>query len=281
MTTDGRGPRVSVIMPVYNAGPYLAEALASVAAQSDQDYEVVIVDDGSTEARTLATLERARTEPGVTVIRTENRGPAAARNLAVEHARGAYVVPLDADDYLAPTFLAKTVPVLEAEPDVGVVFTWVGLVGRHHGVWRTGGFTVKELLSRCTIHVTSLYRRQIWSEVGGYDPRFVESSEDWDFWLAAAARGWQGRCVPDVLAYYRRHRTSREVRARTPDGSARRMRLLVAKHRPLYEEHLEDGMGDLYAQIVRAGVALERIYDHPVVRLAVRLRALFHRPSPP
>ena len=278
MTSDGHGPCVSVIMPVFNAGAYVTEALASVAAQTYRDYEVVIVDDGSTEERTLAALDRARGAPRTTVIRTENRGPAAARNLAIERTRGAYILPLDADDYLAPAYLARTVPVLDASPDVGVVYTWVGLVGSHHGVWRTGGFTLQELLSRCTIHVTSLYRRRIWSEVGGYDPRFVESSEDWDLWLGAAALGWTGRCVPEVLAYYRRHARSREVRARTPEGSAQRMRLLVSKHRALYEAHLERGIGDLYAQLVQAGVALERIYHHPAIRLAVRLRAFF-RPS--
>src|SRR5437773_6720390 len=77
MTSDGHGPCVSVIMPVFNAGAYVTEALASVAAQTYRDYEVVIVDDGSTEERTLAALDRARDAPRTTVIRTENRGPAA------------------------------------------------------------------------------------------------------------------------------------------------------------------------------------------------------------
>ena len=131
MTTDGRGPRVSVIMPVFDAGPFVTEALDSVAAQTYRDFEVVIVDDGSTESRTLAALDRVRSRPGVTVLRTENHGPAAARNLAIERARGSYVLPLDADDYLAPAFLARTVPVLDADPGVGVVYTWVGLVGSH------------------------------------------------------------------------------------------------------------------------------------------------------
>jgi len=277
MTTDGRGPRVSVIIPVFNAGAYLAEALASVAAQTYRDYEVVVVDDGSTDARTLAILERARSEPGLTVIRTENRGPAAARNLAIERARGTYVLPLDADDYLAPAFLARTVPVLDAEPGIGVVYTWVGLVGSHHGVWRTGGFTLHELLTRCTIHVASLYRREIWSDVGGYDGRFVESCEDWDFWLGAVAHGWTGRGVPEVLAYYRRTPASRELNARAPGVSARLMRSMVEKHRGLYEANLEEALSGMYERMSSAGIMLERIYDHPAVRALLRLRALVRR----
>jgi len=277
MTSDGYGPRVSVIMPVFNAGAYVTEALASVAAQTYRDYEVVIVDDGSTEERTLAALDRARGAPRTTVIRTENRGPAAARNLAIERTRGAYILPLDADDYLAPAFLARTVPVLDGSPDVGVVYTWVGLVGSHHGIWRTGGFSLHELLSRCTIHVCSLYRRELWAHVGGYDGRFVESCEDWDFWLGAAARGWTGRCVPEVLAYYRRTPASRELNARAPGVSARLMRSLVEKHRGLYEANLEEALAGMYERMSSAGIMLERIYDHPAVRALLRLRALVRR----
>ena len=160
-------PRVSVVIPVFDAGDQLARALESVARQTYRDFEVVVVDDGSTDRRTLAILEAAAREPGVTVHRTPNGGPSRARNVGVERARGAYVLPLDADDYLAPAFLERTAPLLDADPALGVVYTWVGLVGGHHGVWRTGGFSVTDLLSRCTIHVTSLYRRKLWEEVGG------------------------------------------------------------------------------------------------------------------
>jgi glycosyltransferase involved in cell wall biosynthesis len=265
-------PRVSIVMPVFNAGAHLPEALASVAAQTHRDFELVIVDDGSTEERTRVLLAEVERRPEVTVHRTENRGPSHARNLAIENARGAYILPLDADDYLAPAFLEKTVPVLDGDPAVAVAYTWVGLVGSHHGTWKTGGFSVTELLSRCTLHVTSLYRRELWSAVGGYDPRFVESFEDWDLWLGAVTRGFTGRCVPEVLAYYRRSDTSREKRARAPGVSGRLMRTLVDKHRALYAEHLPDAMAGLYEELARVNLSLERIYDHPVIRTLVRLR---------
>src|SRR5436309_1709203 len=238
---------------------------------------VVGVDDGSTDRRTLASLEAAAREPGVVVHRTPNGGPSLARNFSIERARGAYVLPLDADDYLAPAFLARTVPLLDADPALGVVYTWVGLVGGHHGVWRTGGFSVRDLLSRCTIHVTSLYRRKLWEDVGGYDPRFIESCEDWDFWLGAAKRGWTGRCVPEVLVYYRRSPTSRELGSRAPGVSTRLMRSLVGKHRDLYVANLEDAMAGMYERLAAAGLTLERIYDHPAMRVYVRLRNLLGR----
>ena len=274
MTTDGRAPRVSIIIPVFNAGRYLTRALDSVEAQTERNFEVVVVDDGSIDRRTHKILDEAAGRPGVTVHRTENRGPSAARNLAIERSRGAYILPLDADDYLAPTYLEKTIPVLDAEPALGVAYTWVGLVGGHHGVWKTGDFGVRELLTRCTIHVTSLYRRRLWEDVGGYDPRFVESCEDWDLWLGAAARGWKGRCVPEVLVYYRRSASSREKHARTPGVSAQLMRTLVEKHRPLYLAHVEDALAGMYEERSEVCLALERVYDHPAVRALLRLRGL-------
>jgi glycosyltransferase involved in cell wall biosynthesis len=265
------------VIPVYNAGDYLAEALASVARQTWRDFEVVVVDDGSTDARTLAVLDAAARDPRTTVHRTPNRGPALARNFAIERARGAYVLPLDADDWLAPEFLARTVPLLDADRDLGVAYTWVGLVGGHHGVWQTGGFSLVELLSRCTIHVSSLYRRELWADVGGYDPRFVESCEDWDLWLGAAKRGWTGRGLAEVLVYYRRSATSRELGSRAPGVSTRLMRSLVEKHRDVYTTHVEEAMAGMYERLAAAGLTLERIYHHPAIRLALRLRGLVRR----
>lgn len=264
--------RVSVVVPVFNAGSRLEQALDSVAAQTYGDREVVIVDDGSTDSTTARVLDDAARRPGITVHRTPNRGPALARNLAIERSRGAYILPLDADDYLGPRYLELTVPVLDAEPDLGVIYTWVGLVGAHDGVWRPGAFVLPDLLSCNTIHVTALFRRELWVDVGGYDARFAEANEDWDLWLGAAARGWKGRCVPEVLCYYRRGSTGRDARSRAPGVSALLMRTMVAKHRALYEAHLEEAFGAMFERLVATNASLESLYYHPVLRRIRRLR---------
>lgn len=268
-------PKVSIVIPVFNTGRYLKKALRSATCQTYRDREVIVVDDGSTDATTRAILASAEARPGVTVLCTPNRGPARARNFGIEHSHGTYILPLDADDWLAPTFLEKTVPVLNAEPEVGVVFTWIGLAGRQHGTWRTGQFSLTELLTRCTIHVCSLYRREIWVQVGGYDPRFAEAFEDWDFWLSVATKRWQARCIPEVLAYYRRLPTGREISARGPDVKHRLVRSLVSKHRAAYDANLEHALAGMYDRLELAISSLERIYNFPPVRLFVWLRYLF------
>lgn len=264
-------PRVSIVIPVFDSGALLRDTLASVARQTLRSYEIVLVDDGSTDPRTIALCDEAAREPGVHLIRTMNQGPAHARNTGIAAGRAPYVLPLDSDDWLAPTFLERTVALLDTDPAIDVVYTWVALVGRHHGTWETGPFAIPDMLSRCTIHVCSLYRRRVWELAGGYDAQFVHSCEDWDFWLSALEHGVAGRGIPEVLAYYRRTATSREIGSRAPGISTTLMRNLVRKHRALFETHVDEAFAAIYERLAAAGVTLERIYHHPVMRTYVWL----------
>jgi len=270
-------PIVSVVTPVFNSGASLEQTLASVAAQSFTDWEHVVVDDGSTDAVTRRVLDAAASRPQVVVVRSENCGPAAARNLAVTRARGRYLLPLDADDYLASGFLAHTVPILERDASVGVVHTWVRLVGGHVGTWKTGPFTLPALLARCTVHVSTLVRRDLWESVGGLDPSFVETGEDWDFWIRLAARGVRAQAVPETLAFYRRSPGSRDDRAREGDTAGAVMRRLLAKHPDLYAAHGPGVITALFEEVTRLGKSLQRAYANPLVRLWIEARALLRR----
>jgi glycosyltransferase involved in cell wall biosynthesis len=265
-------PRVSVLVPVHDAGTVLERALASVAAQTFVEHETIVVDDGSADAATRAALERAAGRPGVTVLRQANAGPAAARNAAAAAARGAYLLPLDADDWLEPGFLAATVPLLDEDPALDVVHTDVALEGGHVGTWRTGPFAIPALLVRCTVHVTTLLRATRWTTLGGQDPAFREGAEDWEFWIRAAAAGARGVGVPEALCHYVRGPRSRERQARSAETSGALLRRLVAKHDALYRAHLPEAFAQLYAEYAQVCDALERVYANPLVRTAVRVR---------
>jgi glycosyltransferase involved in cell wall biosynthesis len=264
---------VAVIVPVFDAGTLLRRALRSVAEQTLAPREIIVVDDGSTDPVTRAALDEVARQPGVALRRTSNRGPAAARNLAIEHATAPLILPLDADDHLAPTFLERTVPLLSEHRELDVVHTWVGLVGRHRGVWRTGEFALPALLARCTVHVTSLFRRTLWDRVGGFDPTFTTGAEDWDFWISAAASGARAAGVPEVLTYYHRGPDSRERAARARGTSRDLMAKLATKHRRLYETHLTDALALLYEEYAGTADALERVYEHPLLRLVTAWRS--------
>ena len=265
-------PGVSVIMPVYNAGALLDRAVKSVFAQTYRDFELVIVDDGSTDSATRKRLDAIRAHHHVQVYRQANRGPAHARNFAIAESRAQYICPLDADDWLHPRFLQQTATALDTSPTHAIAHTWVRKVGDHTGVWRTGPFDLPVLLARCTLHVTALYRRQVWMAVGGYDAQFKESFEDWDFWISAASRGFLACEIPETLAYYRRSAGSREQTARDPEIAARLMRTLVVKHRALYAQHLDTTLGQLFAEKAATSRLLDRFYSLPGIRWAVKAR---------
>ena len=265
-------PAVSIVTPVFDTGAALSRALDSVRAQTAGGWEHVLVDDGSTDATTVRLLDAAAARPDVVLIRGPNRGPATARNLGIARARAPHLVFLDADDTLAPTFLARTVPVLDAAPSVGLVHTWVRLLGGHVGIWKTGPFAIPALLARCTVHVTCLVRRELVEAAGGFDPAFVETGEDWDLWIRLAAQGVVGREVPEVLAEYHRGAASRDDTARADGGASAVMRRLLAKHRELYAAHGPEAIAALFDEVTRLGRSLQRVYANPVVRLLVRAR---------
>lgn len=115
-------PAVSVIIPCYNQGAFIKEAVDSVLAQTFQDFEIIIVNDGSSDAKTNEFLSNF-TAPKTTVLSlAENQGPSVARNVAIKAAKGKYILPLDADDKIAPTYLEKAFNVLEQNISVGIVY---------------------------------------------------------------------------------------------------------------------------------------------------------------
>src|SRR5262245_25793619 len=121
-------PKVSVVITCHNLGRYLDEAVDSVLAQSFQDFEIVVVDDGSTEDETRALLADYR-RPRTRVIRIDNRGLPGARNEGIRHTTGPYLCALDADDRLAPTYFEKAVAILDRDPSVAFVSHWLRTFG--------------------------------------------------------------------------------------------------------------------------------------------------------
>lgn len=221
------GPRVSVIIPAYNAAHFIAGTLESVFAQTFTNYEVVIVNDGSPD-----TMEFERVlEPylnRIVYLKQPNSGPSGARNYAIRKARGEFVAFLDSDDQWLPGFLAAEMALFDADPSLdllysdGIIFGKPPLAGRTlmMGSPSRGAVTFDSLVrEECTVLTTStIARRQQVMDAGLFDERF-QRSEDFHLWLKMALGGARMGYNREVLVRHRRrdgslaHNTMAMIRA--------------------------------------------------------------------
>ncbi len=220
-----REPIVSVVVPAYNATAFIGPALASALGQTLASLEVIVVDDGSKD-ETSAVVERlARQDARLRLVQQENAGVGAARNTGIRLARGAFIAPLDADDFWSPDKLQKQVARMEECGDeTGMVYCWSDLIdgtGRRVGAsrpYRIEGRVARALIVRNIVTNASvpLFRAKALSDVGGYLTRDqqggAQGCEDWDLALRVAERH-QVRVVAEPLVAYRQVVSSLSFRA--------------------------------------------------------------------
>ncbi len=237
---SGRSPRISVLVPVFNLGSYVDEAVESVLAQSYTDFEILVVDDGSDDPETIRILQDLR-RPHTLVFRTENRGLAAARNFLIDLARGDLLCALDADDRLHPHYFAKAVAMLDSDPGLTFVSSWVRTFGREERDWRQQRCDLPALLAEDTVMTASLVRRAAVVDVGGYDEKMPHmGDEDWDLWIRLVAAGGRGAILPETLFFYRRRGDSMGDRCVEGEVHLELVRYLFRKHEALYRRHLRE-----------------------------------------
>ncbi|HEU0304029.1 MAG TPA: glycosyltransferase family A protein [Gaiellaceae bacterium] len=241
--TDTPGaPRVTVVTPVYNVVKYLPETVASLEAQTYSGWELVIVDDGSTDPAAVALLDGYRGR-GFTVIRQEDSGLAAARNTGIAAGTGEYLVMLDPDNKLAPTFLERTIERLDATPEAGVAVTGLHLFGAVRGKAMPPPCDIVSLLCTNVIGPYGLTRRTSWEQVGGFPTRAdadIDGMDDWSFAISVLERGWTWTVVPEYLFYHRVRRGSFAARNRQPERRQALLRELIRLHEDTYREHHVD-----------------------------------------
>jgi glycosyltransferase involved in cell wall biosynthesis len=200
----GSEPEVSVIIPCFEQGEFLMDALSSVYEQAHDSWEIIVVDDGSTQRDTIAAIDAVADWERLTIIRQANRGLPAARNAGIKVAKGRYVVPLDADDELGAGFLEEMTGALTAAPRAAFAHCWAELFGDIAAIWVTRPFNLYQLLLGNSVVGCVALRRQAWQEVGGYDESMVSGNEDWELWVRLLLAGWQQVEVRRPLFRYRR-----------------------------------------------------------------------------
>ena len=226
VTTPVEPGLVSVVIPLFDQGRFLASALASVRAAGYADVEIVVVDDGSTDPGTVAAFDALS---DVVKVRQPNAGLSAARNAGIAASHGAYVVPLDADDELPPGFLGPAVTALARHPELSYVVGHVRYTGLLDHVQAPLGHA-GDVSTVVNTHgrATGVFRKEALQAVGGYDES-LPAYEDWDLYLRLARAGREGDVAPVEGQRYRRHADSMTF-GHTRDDRRELTQLLLRRH---------------------------------------------------
>jgi glycosyltransferase involved in cell wall biosynthesis len=240
---------VTVVTPYYNTKEFFVETFVSMLAQSLQNWEWIIVDDGSPDTDAVARLaEFAAQDARITVVRQPNGGTAVARNTGFRHSKGRYICLLDHDDELEPTYLEKCAWFLDSNLEFAFCNSYTVIFDEQEFLWTTGYEREREFLKANSGPPISVVRRTAYEECGGFDETIRVLYEDWDFWLAMAKVGHWGYTIPEYLQWYRKL------------GSGRYEQILQSGY---VNEEFAKGMQQKYA-------GLDRHFPSPVRRVSKR-----------
>lgn len=233
---------VSIIIPCFNQGAYLDETLNSVFAQTYKNTEVILVDDGSTDAQTVEKIG-SLSHQKLKIFRTKNQGVSNARNYAIAASRGNYILPLDGDDKIDPTYVEKAMGIITAQGPFTVVYCEAAVFGDLNMKWMLPPFSLKGILKENMVFCSALFSRKLFIRTGGFNPNMQTGWEDWDFWLSAIENGAKFYRLPEVLFYYRMVQKSRNASL-----DVQRMKTMYAQlfhnHPRLFLENIEAILDD-------------------------------------
>jgi glycosyltransferase involved in cell wall biosynthesis len=193
---------VSIIIPCYNYGHFLSEALESVMAQTYRNWECIIINDGSPDNTAEVALKYCKLDTRFKYLYKENGGHSSARNLGIRHSKGTYILPLDADDKISAEFLEKAVKAIETDDQIKLVCSETQLFGDTEKIAKMPKYDFRELLICNYLFATNLFRRKDFDKTYGYDEQML-LFEDWSLWINLLKSGGRIVQMPFVGYYYR------------------------------------------------------------------------------
>lgn len=231
-------PLVSIIVPCYNQALCISETIASILRSTYQDLEIIVVDDGSTDASAEVVKDWSIKDSRIQYVYQANQGPSVARNHAIRKAAGKYILPVDGDDLISPDYISTAVEVMERQPEVKVVYCHAEKFGAEKKPWKLPPFSRPALAAGNMIFVTAMFRRTDWEKVGGYAEEMTWGFEDWEFWIAMLKDEGEVVRLPFVGFYYRIQKKSRRKSVKSK-GRQMTYAFINTKHKDFIYQHLK------------------------------------------
>ncbi len=235
MNTKNNQKKVSVIIPCFNQGGFVEDAVLSAVNQTYKNIEIICINDASTDNSSSVLKKLADTYRNIVFFdEKENRGVIYARNLGISAATGDYILPLDADNKIERTFIEKTVEVLEKNPDIGVVCSKVKIFGEENKNWNLSEPELKNILYSNNVDNCALFRKSDFLAIGGYKEYMQDGYEDWDLWLSFLEKGLRIHRIDEYLFNYRKHKE--ESRTKSIDNKKMNniYRQIITNHLSLF-----------------------------------------------
>ena len=228
-------PLISVIVPCYNQAQYLDECLQSVLEQTYQNWECIIVNDGSPDNTEEVVKKWTEKDPRFKYLKKENGGLSSARNAGIKAAQGEWILPLDADDKIGDRYLEL------AEKEFGesytVIYCKAEKIGAQQGAWDLPTFSIEKLAATNIIFCSFFFTKNKFIAVGGYDENMKKGLEDWEFLIALLKSG--GKVIQlDYLGFYYRIKESSMITNLDTKTKEAIFKYIERKHLDFFHQHL-------------------------------------------
>lgn len=229
---------ISIIVPCYNQAQYLDECLKSVLDQTYQNWECIIINDGSPDHTEEVAMEWCKKDNRFIYLKKENGGLSSARNAGISLAQGTYILPLDSDDYISNNYLEVCYNEIRKTPLNTVVYGKAIKFGVVNCIWDLPEYSFETIKQRNMIVCTALYKKSDWERVGGYDSNMVGGLEDWEFWISLLKNGGNAINIKECALYYRVKEKSMLLDLNYKNNTYYNLRKYVfEKHHEVYTEH--------------------------------------------
>lgn len=256
---------VSVIIPMYNSSKYIVETLESIIQQTANNFEIVMVDDGSIDdcvQKAIKCLEK--TDIPATILSIPHRGPTVARNIGVFYSTGQFILPFDSDDIMMPEMVADFHNKLSSDTSLGFAYCDVEYFEDMQKIRSMGDVDINNFMWENQAHACSMFRKTAWVDASGYYAKMKYGDEDWDLWLEMLEKGWKACHIPKPNFRYRWRKKSRTSK-------------LVSEHWAHMKSQLVLNHPDMYPEVYRRWAALENKshYESLTVREMTYLLLLY------
>jgi len=220
---------VSVVIPCFNHGAFLKEAVDSALRSKYSPIEIIIVDDGSSDNSGEVAGKIMKAHKNVSYYYQSNQGPSVARNKGIIESKGTYILPLDADDKISNLYIEQAVDVIKSDEEIKIVYCNAEMFGSKNGPWKLKEYSKKRIAAHNMIFSCALFRKKDWERIGGYAKELIYCDEDWEFWISMLENGGYAYKLESIGFYYRIQCKSRR-RNMTEETKKHAMDYINSKH---------------------------------------------------